>query len=162
VENIKIKLNYRSQNNNGWPLIMIKINEAVVARFEADCTEWADEFDMVLNSVNTLKIEHFGKNYLTDHTPDKFFELQKVFINEVDLKHHVYLVKQTAFLPPWDSVGPPDHSFYLGHNGFLSLEFTSPVNQWIQRLFNIDNKTMHGQQTTVEVLEQVKNYFELN
>lgn len=141
---------------------MIKINEIVLARFQADSTEWSGEFDVELESINKLKIEHFGKNYLTDHTPDKFFELQQVFINEVNLKHHVYLLKQTAFLPPWDTVGPPENSFYLGHNGFLSVEFTSPVNQWIQKLFNIDDKTMHGQQTTLKVLEQVKNYFDLN
>lgn len=143
-------------------MIMIKINDHILARFVADSTEWFGEFDVPLSATNSLKIEHYGKNYLTDNDPDKFFELQKVYINKVDLKHHVYQFKQTAFLPPWDVVGPPDHSFYLGHNGFLAINFTSPVNTWIQSLFNISQETMHGQQTTPEVLQQIKNYFNLD
>jgi DNA polymerase III alpha subunit (gram-positive type) len=39
------------------------------------------------------------------------------------------------------------------------LEFTSPVDKWIQNLFNISNDTMDGQQTTREVLTQIKEYF---
>lgn len=159
MESIKLKLNYQSQSSNGWPLIMIKINETVVDRFEANTTEWEKKFNLDLNENNILKIEHYGKNYLTDHNPDKYFELQKIFINDVDLKHHIHKFKQLAYLPPWDHEDPPEHSLYLGHNGILSLKFNSPVNQWIQYLFNINSDTMDGQQTTKVVLSQVKEYF---
>lgn len=143
-------------------MIMIKINDLIVDRFHADHTgEWSGEFECAPGSCNILKIEHYGKNYITDQTPDKYFELQKVFINQVDLKNNIHRFKQTAYLPPWDSVAPPDHSLYLGHNGYLSLPFESPVNQWIQKIFNLNSETMHGQTTTVEVLSQVKKFFEI-
>jgi hypothetical protein len=142
---------------------MIKINDIVVDRFHADHTnEWSGEFKCNLNIRNVLKIEHYGKNYITDQNPDKYFELQKVFVNQVDLKNHIHKFKQTAYLPPWDSIEPPDHSLYLGHNGYLSLEFDSPVNSWIQKMFGLNSETMHGQATTVEVLTQVKNFFKID
>jgi hypothetical protein len=142
-------------------MMMIKINDHIIDRFLADSSEYQLTFDVPLLENNQLKIEHYGKNYITDHTPDKYFELKKVFVNEVDLKHHIYHFKQTAFLPPWDHQPPPEHSFYLGHNGFLALNFTSPVNDWIQRLFNLTTETMHGQQTTRKVLYQVKEFFNI-
>lgn len=161
TENIKLKLIYRSQNSNGWPMIMIKINNKILERFEADSESWSGQFDLDLQDLNVLQIEHYGKNYITDQNPDKYFELLQVFINDVDLKHHVYNFKQTAYLPPWDTVYPPDHSFYLGHNGYLSLQFSAPVDQWISRLFGLTAETMHGQTTTREVLNRVKDFFEI-
>ena len=161
IENIKLKLIYQSQSNNGWPMIMIKINEEIVSRFEANGSEWHAELTVDLQQQNVLKIEHYGKNYITDQSPDKYFELKKVFINEVDLKHHIYSFKQTAYLAPWDTVSPPDHSFYLGHNGYLSTMFESPVNDWIQKLFGLTTGTMHGQSTKRAVLNQVKKFFEI-
>lgn len=160
-ETIKLKLIYQSQNNNGWPMIMIKINDIVVERFHADSSEWSGSFCVDVQSHNFLKIEHYGKNYITDQNPDKYFELKQVFINDVDLKHHLHKIKQTAYLPPWDTVGPPEHSLYLGHNGYLGLEFHSPVNSWLQTLFGITTETMHGQQTSRSVLNSVKKYFEI-
>lgn len=143
-------------------MIMIKINDTIVDRFHADqANEWNGEFKCNLDSHNVLKIEHYGKNYITDQSPDKYFELQKVFINQVDLKNHIYKFKQTAYLAPWDSVPPPDHSLYLGHNGYLGLLFESPVNSWLQKTFDLTSETMHGQSTTREVLLQVKNFFEI-
>jgi hypothetical protein len=142
-------------------MIMIKINDCIVDRFQADGSEWAGQIDADLLSSNVLKIEHYGKNYITDQNPDKYFELTKVYINEVDLKHHIYNFKQTAYLPPWDLVEPPDHSFYLGHNGYLSVKFNSPVNLWLRQLFGLTDETMHGQQTTQAVLDSVKKYFDM-
>jgi len=142
-------------------MIMIRINDDIVDRFHADSTEWSGHFDLDLLSSNVLKIEHYGKNYITDQTPDKYFELKQVFINDVNLKHHVYNFKQTAYLPPWDSDQPPAHSFYLGHNGYLAMNFNSPVNSWLQSLFGITTETMHGQSTTVAVLNNVKKYFNI-
>lgn len=161
TENIKLKLIYRSQNSNGWPMIMIKVNDSVVAKFLADTTEWSGEIPIELHKQHVLKIEHYGKNYITDQNPDKFFELQKIFINKVDLKHHLYKFKQTAYLPIWDTHAPPDTSLYLGHNGYLSLSIESPVNAWIQNLFGLTNETMHGQSTTRAVLNSVKTFFEI-
>jgi hypothetical protein len=141
---------------------MIKINDNIVERFHADQSDWTGQFLVNLNDFNTLKIEHYGKNYITDQNPDKFFELKKIFINDVDIKHHVHKIKQTAYLPPWDTVAPPEHSLYLGHNGYLGLSFCSPVNSWLQELFGVSKETMHGQQTSRSVLDNVKKYFEIN
>ena len=141
-------------------MIMIKIDHKIVARFEANDTEWSGEF--TINNATLIQIEHYGKNYITDQVPDKFFELEKIWINEVDLKHHIHKFKQTAYLPTWDHEEPPETSLYLGHNGYLALEFTSPVDNWIKRLFNINNETMDGQQSTRQVLDQVKQYFSIN
>lgn len=162
MEYINLKLIYRSQSNNGWPLIMIKVNDNIVERFHADSKEWSSKFAFEPNRVNTLKIEHYGKNYITDQSPDKFFELEKCYINGVDLKHHIHLFRQTAFLPPWDNQSPPDYSLYLGHNGYLKLEFESPTNNWLQSLFGVTPNTMHGQQTTKKVLREVKDFFGFN
>ena len=143
-------------------MIMIKINDTIVDRFHADHNEWSGEFGFDLSPHNVLKIEHYGKNYITDQTPDKYFELQKIFINHVDLKNNIHKFRQTAYLPPWDSVDPPGHSLYLGHNGYLSLAFDSPVNHWIQKTFGLNSKTMDGQSTTIEVLTQAKKFFKID
>lgn len=159
MASIKLKLEYHSQNSNGWPLIMIKVNDVIIDRFEANSTTWEKEFMLDLQDRNDLKIEHYGKNYLLDNNPDKYFELHKIYFNEVDLKYHIHQFKQLAYLPPWDTVGPPEHSLYLGHNGVLLLNFSSPIDSWIQGLFNINDKTMDGQQTTKAVLQHIKAYF---
>jgi hypothetical protein len=159
LENIKLKLDYQSRNSNGWPLIMIKVNEVIVDRFEANSSTWEGTALLKPAQINTLKIEHYGKNYLTDSDPDKYFELSKIYINDVDLKHHIHKFKQIVYLPPWDDVSPPQDSLYLGHNGTLILEFTSPIDKWIQNLFNMNSNTMDGQQTTREILAQIKEFF---
>ena len=140
-------------------MIMIKLNGCIVDRFEAGSTEWSGEFEFTPVELNSLQIEHYGKNYITDSSPDKFFQLEKIWINEVDLKHHIQLLKQTAYLPPWDTEGPPDYSHYLGHNGYLELKFTAPVDTWIKRVFNVTTDTMDGQHSTIEVLREVKQFF---
>ena len=142
-------------------MIMIRINGDILQRFSADGTEWEQSFCLDLKPNNCLQIEHYGKNYITDQMPDKYFELKKIFVNDVDLKHHVHRIKQTAYLPPWDSVGPPAHSLYLGHNGYLELNFDSPVNGWLQAVFGLTAETIHGQQTSRAVLSSVKQYFDL-
>ena len=161
TEDIKLKFRYKSQHNNGWPLIAILINDQILTTFEANENVYEVTHSFYPKGVNTLKLHHFGKNYFTDGNPDKFFQLEQAWINDVDLKHHIHKFKQTALLPPWDTVAPPEHSLYLGHNGFLSLNFSSPVNTWIQDLFGVNQDTMHGQQTTRQVLDQVKGYFDL-
>jgi hypothetical protein len=143
-------------------MIMIKLNDSIVDRFEAGSTEWTGQFEFVPTELNTLQIEHYGKNYITDSNPDKFFHLEKIWINDVDLKRHIQLLKQTAYLPPWDTEGPPDYSHYLGHNGYLELKFTAPVDLWIKKVFNISTATMDGQESTRKVLSDVKKFFELD
>jgi len=159
TEHIKLKFGYRSQNKNGWPLIRVTINDSVVDVFEANGTEWTRDSKLKLKKINSLKIWHFGKNYHVDHGPDKFFELQKAYINGVDLKHHIHRFQQHAFLPPWDKEIPVVNGLYLGHEGYLELRFSSPVNAWIQDLFGIQDTTIHGQQTTLECLENIKKHF---
>jgi len=138
---------------------MLKINDIIVDRFCADSTEWQCTHSFDCFADNVLKIEHYGKNYVTDSVPDRYFELVRMHVNDVDLKHHLYNCRQTAYLPPWDTQHPPEQSLYLGHNGYLELRFSSPVNAWIQSLFGINNRTMHGQATTREVLADVKDFF---
>lgn len=138
---------------------MIIINDQIIGRFEANQSEWQCECEMLLADTNVLKIEHYGKNYTTDSDPDKYFELQRCWVNGVDLKHHLHRFQQTAYLAPWDDTSPPAHSLYLGHNGYLLLNFDAPVNQWIQTIFGVNQDTMHGQSTTRAVLEDVKQSF---
>lgn len=158
TENIKLKLNYRSQSNNGWPKIRVWINDTLIDSFEADQTTWETFVDVDLKGGNnSLRIEHYGKDLARESNPDKFFELEKCYINEVDLKHHIHKFRQIANVDN----PPPEHSHYLGHNGYLEIKFDSPVDLWIKRLFNVHTDTMHGQQTTREVLEEVKQFFGL-
>jgi hypothetical protein len=138
---------------------MIKINHVILARFQADSNLWQGVLEFDSKDINLLQIEHYGKNYITDQSPDKHFELQRCWINDVDLKHHIHRFNQTAYLAPWDTVPPPPGSLYLGHNGYLELEFQTPVNNWIKKMFNVSSDTMHGQHTTRETLNEVKQYF---
>jgi hypothetical protein len=156
---IKLAFEYQSQYNNTWPFILIKINHEIVSRFQADSTNWECVLEFDPKDTNRLQIEHYGKNYITDQRPDKYFELKRCYINDVDLKHHIHSFKQTAYLAPWDTDPPPSSSLYLGHNGYLELEFAAPVNNWIKKMFNVSNDTMHGQHTTRKTLIEVKQYF---
>lgn len=141
-------------------MMAVVVNDVFVKSLLGDSSEYECVIP-VSKGTNSLRLMHFGKNYFTDCDPDKFFQLEKVWINDVDLKHHIHQFQQTAFLPPWDSEPPPVHSLYLGHNGYLELKFESPVNSWIQTLFGVSQDTMHGQQTTMQVLEDIKNYFNI-
>jgi hypothetical protein len=161
MENIKLRFDYKSQNKNGWPLMMITMDDVVIDRFEANDTNWQALIPVHAHGEHSLRIWHYGKNYITDQQPDKFFLLEKMWINDVDLKHHLSRLQQTAFIAPWDQEPPPAHSLYLGHEGYIELRFRSPVMAWIQELFGAaGNDTMHGQKTTREVLQSVKHYFD--
>lgn len=139
---------------------MVTVDDMVIDRFQADQTTWHGEVQIPSHRDHCLKIWHYGKNYIMDQQPDKFFHLQKLWINGIDLRDHLHLLSQTAFIAPWDRESPPSHSLYLGHEGYLELKFRSPVTPWIQSLFNLNSETMHGQKTTRQVLDSVKRYFE--
>lgn len=140
-------------------MIMIEINGQTVDRFSADGQGWQGTLQFQDREANELRIYHYGKNYITDQCPDKFFELQRAWINGVDLKHNLHRFQQVAFLPPWDTDPPPAHSLYLGHNGYLALSFQMPINAWLKTIFGVDQQTMHGQHTTRTVLDDVKSSF---
>lgn len=140
--------------------MMIKVDDDIIANFEANASSWEGEFTTDKENF-ILKIEHYGKNYTTDHSPDKYFKLKKIFINDVDLKHHIHKIKQRTFTPPWDTPVDDNNNLYLGHNGYLYINLTSPVDSWIKILFNVTSETMHGQSTTKEVLNEIKKYFDV-
>ena len=160
TENIKLRLDYKSQRNNGWPKMRVWINNQLIGEFEANSDLWEISVDINLKEHNnSLRLEHYGKNLANESNPDKFFELIKCYINEVDLKYHIHKFRQHADVPKDDSSQPPEHSHYLGHNGYLEINFDSPVDDWIRKLFNVHTDTMDGQSTTRKVLEETKEYF---
>ena len=50
-------------------------------------------------------------------------------------------------------------NLYLGYNGNITWTFDNPILLDIQKRLGRTVKTIHGQETTEEVLEKTKKYF---
>lgn len=157
---VKIHLEHSDYNDtNGWPLVQIDWNDTVVGRYEANCD--VIEFKIVQDvtrETSVLRFHHYGKNYIAE---DKWVEVKKMYINNIDLQHVTWDSVQHAFIPPWDneSSGVLHSNLYLGHNGYVEWQFKNPLLLDIQKRLGKHVEQIHGQETTREVLEKVKEYF---
>jgi hypothetical protein len=159
---ITIKINYLASSYSdiaGWPLIRILFNNQQVFNAEAS----GEYFEFVIFQdpdalSNILKVEHYGKNYLQD---DKFFEIKKILINNVDIDSILWDSIQYPILPPWDSQENLEQpgNLYLGHNGSIVWNFSNPLMLDIQQRLGRTVKQISGQDTTKKVLEDVKDFF---
>jgi len=156
----RILYQHSEYSSAGWPLVRIYFDDCLVSNFEAnsDSIEFTVQQNYITNSTSKLVIEHYGKNYCTD---DKFFAVDKMYINNIDLEHILWESTQYPLLPPWDnqSISEFYGNTYLGHNGKIVWVFNNPLLLDIQKRLGRTVKQMSGQDSTREVLESVKSFF---
>jgi len=157
----RIKIIYRSQENNGFPLIRFLINDELVDSFEAKSNLYEIKYKFT-DGPQKITIEHYGKNYITDSNPDKFFELVDIYFDNLNLENLKYNFIQTPLLPPWDKqIEKIVGNLYLGHNGKLDLNFEYPIHVWMKKKFGREVSPINNQQTTKEMLFLAKKKFNL-
>lgn len=143
-----IKIEYKSTYNNGWPLIYVSVDGKQLASLEAKdaCIDFlvqSDSRDML------IEIEHYGKNYFTDCSPDKAIEVTRVTINGRDIS--LQETEQDLMIPPWDNRKSYEKgSTYLGFNGKM---------YWVVNLANTSAVSADYMKSTREVLAEMKEYF---
>lgn len=151
-------LTHNQYNESGWPLCEILWNGSTVKRFEANVD--SIEFTIVQDPQaieSVLQLHHYGINH---HRDDKWVEVKKIYINNIDLQHITWDGVQRAFIPPWDNVDPVmPGNLYLGYNGHIEWRFENPILLDIQKRLGRTVKQIHGQETTRAVLDEVKNFF---
>lgn len=148
MTNYTIEIEYKSTYNNGWPLVYVSVDgkqlisaEAKESLFLIDTQ--SDNRDMI------IEIEHYGKNYFTDCSPDKSIEVTRVTVNgrELNLRD----TEQDLKIPPWDNRKSYEKgSTYLGFNGKM---------YWIVDLLSTSAVSADYMTTTREVLNEMKDYF---
>ena len=161
---LTIKINYSSSEFQefGWPLVRVLFNDKVVANFEAESAVNANiEFTVVQDidlKTNKLVVEHYGKNYYKDM---KFFQVNKIYVNNIDLDKILWDGVQHRLLAPWEDNVESEvkGNMYLGHNGYILWEFENPILLDIQRRLGKTVKQISGQDSTYKVLNEVKEYF---
>ena len=159
---IKIVYSASDWSQSGWPLVRVLFNDEIVTNFEADGhqVEFTVQQDPSSNNISTLVVEHYGKNY---HNDDKFFKVEKIYINNINFEKILWEGVQHQILPPWDwnkQVNICDNgNMYLGHNGKIVWSFKNPILLDIQHRLGKQVEQMSGQDSTREVLEHVKTFF---
>lgn len=161
---IIINIKYKSSEYDpisGWPLIRIIYDDKIIKNFEADDLEAEFQIEQNLtDEYSTLKIEHYGKNY---HSDKKFFEIEKVWINNIDIEHILWESYQYPILPPWDDKSQEQTfqkgNMFLGHNGYIVWRFKNPIILDLKDRLGKSVSQIEGQETTWEVLNSVKSYF---
>jgi hypothetical protein len=157
---VKIVYSASDWSQSGWPLVRILFNSEIVANFEANenQVEFTVQQDPTPENISTLVVEHYGKNY---HNDDNFFQVEKVYINNIDFGKILWEGVQHQVLPPWDShLNDCDFgNMHLGHNGQIVWSFKNPILFDIQDRLDKQVKQISGQDTTREVLNQVKKFF---
>ena len=148
---------------SGMPLIKVLVDGKIYANHKLykpgsisiDCD--------LSDGRHVIEIVHYGKNYNTDS--DTYFELQKLYINEVDIKNEIYNCIQYPDLPPWEEwhnnndVIKWKNNLYLGHNGKLVYnEFTTPSVPWYHQKFSKVHQPV-GMTSSKDILEEIKKGF---
>ena len=147
----------------GLPLIKLLVDGKIYANHR--CTrDGSISIDCELkDGKHVIEIVHYGKNYSTD--TDTHFELQKLYINEVDIKQELFNFIQYPDIPPWDNWHVDNHplewknNLYLGHNGKLMYnEFITPSIPWFHKRFSNIHQPQ-GMRSNKEFLQEMKKDF---
>lgn len=160
MEHIKFKFDFKQ---SGMPLVKFVVDNKIYKNYRC-IHNGSIEFDCELEDGNhVIEIVHYGKNYITD--TDTYFELQKLYINQVDIKEELWNFVQHPDIPPWDEWHIDNDSIkwknnlYLGHNGKLVYnKFTTPSIPWFHHHFS----TIHqpkGMTTDNDLLQSMKEEF---
>lgn len=157
---LTFRIDYSTEFSNvdSWPLVRILFNNNLIINFEADSdfVEFTVLQDIEL-PTSKLVVEHYGKNY---HKDQKFFQIDNLYINNINLENILWDGIQYPLLPPWESNAPIQKgNMHLGHNGTIEWEFNNPILLDIQKRLGKTVNQISGQDTTYKVLNEVKEYF---
>ena len=154
---LKISYTHSGRKAGGWPLCRILWDTVQVANFKADGTEI--EFTVLPKptGTSTLIVEHYGKNVYTEH--DKFIEVKRIWVNNIDLKNILWESVQYPIVAPWDEPFQQAGNLYMGHNGHIVWRFENPLLLDIQRRSGVKQQAQEGQESTRTVLKEIKEYF---
>lgn len=132
----KISIVVNSTWCNDWPRLKVIGNDYI---YFNDCVieNKTIEFYMPTLEVNTLIIEHYGKQFGENNQwdtvtqdgkiiQDRAIQLVSIDIDEVSIGQH--LTKHWPFKTDNGQVIPTD---YFGFNGQCCIEFNAPVYEWI-------------------------------
>lgn len=135
MKNCHIQLDLSGTWCNDWPMLKITVNTIIY--FEGAVQgDIIVAFDMPIQEINHLKIEHYGKffgersRWDTLSHDDRIIQDRAVKINQIrfdniDIKKYLY-----HHWPMQTNQGSI-YTDYLGHNGEITISFNDPVYDWI-------------------------------
>ncbi len=156
MEEINLKIKYIAKDN---PKCRISVNETSIHEFTADKTQEVCSFSVPEGAFD-IKIEHYGKNMKKE--VDKFVEIEKIFLNDIDIKNKIWDTTQVAEVPQWQDKN--DYrwkgNLYLGHNAYVSYRFESPIYKFLSEYHNQDKKVSSNMESyDMDLLYEMKDYF---
>lgn len=135
MESCRIKLELEGTWCNDWPRLRVTANNNIYwdAMVQGDTTV---EFAMPVNASNLVRIEHHGKHFgeqgrwdTESHNDsivrDRAVKIKRIWLDQVDLTAHIMQRW------PMHTAQGPIYTDYLGHNGYIDVEFGAPVYSWI-------------------------------
>ena len=155
MEHIHCRLEY---NSSGKPNIKIKVNDRVIKKFVA--VDDHIEFEFVsFDKKIIFKIQMTGKD---EKDVSKYFELKKIFFNDIDIKNMIWnttqvpVVSESVFQKyKWHG------NLFLGHNGYIEYNFESPIMDFLFDYHQPLTKVSSGMETNdTNLLNEMKLYFE--
>lgn len=155
-EKIFCTFEYDAMDN---PTCRVLVNDNIVHTFTGDGKEESFSFDVVPGSFN-LKIMHYGKDMKRDI--NKFIEIKKIFLNDVDLKNLIWDTVQVPELPEWQDSKDFDwrSNLYLGHNGFIEYKLKAPIIDFLLEYHTYGVKTSSNMNSyDMNLLNEMKDYF---
>ena len=156
LETIKIKLSYTVIEGNGYPDMKITLDEKLITSWIAH-DDNDIEFSANLDTgAHVLRIHQLSKNHKTDGF--RAFELQKIYVNDADLKHNIHNFVQWPELPRWEKTGKQEQwkdNLHLGHNGYLELNFSTPIQEWFKKIFRW-GKPVKGQHSSFDGIKEAR------
>jgi len=156
IEKIKCRLEYDSNHD---PKCRITVNGNIVHDFIGQGSNEIFEFETLQGSF-TFRIELYGKDMKKDI--EKFIEIKKIYLNDIDLKNKIWETKQIPEMPKWQDVGDFnwEGNLYLGHNGYIEYELRSPIVDCLLQYHTAGAKVSSNMGSyNMELLYEMKEYF---
>jgi hypothetical protein len=156
MERIHCRIEYIADGN---PTCNILINGKKEFSFTGNSTFYEFNFETPAGEF-TLGIEHFGKD-MKKHN-NRFIEIKKIFLNDIDIKSMIWKTVQVPKLPSWQNYNDFkwEGNLYLGHNSTISYKFRSPIIDFLFGYHQPSTQTSHGMSSKDNsFIEDMKKYF---
>jgi hypothetical protein len=156
MEHIHCRIEYIAE---GKPTCNILINQEKQFTFTGDSNFY--EFTFKVNPGDFIfTIEHFGKNMKKQ--ANRFIEIKKIFLNDIDIKGMIWETVQMPELPSWQNYNDFNWqgNLYLGHNATISYKFHSPIIDFLFGYHQPTTKVSQGMSSeNSSFMLEMKNYF---